>query len=399
MERCSQIEERQARSVARGSVCAILVVALLALPASAGAAGWRVQSAPPVPEGSSVVLQGVSCAAADACEAVGSFINAAEVQVPLAESWDGTRWTIDDVPLPVVLTPHDFGMLSSVSCSGRSACTAVGGYGTGPSNATFAERWDGHVWTFERTPQSSVDFLTQLSGVSCWSATACRAVGYGDSTNGMFSFAAFWNGMSWAPQSVPEGPLTPSRDYSNAALASVSCTSPSACTAVGGHDQGALIETWNGHRWAIRRTPKSTDTLAGVSCQSRTKCTAVGWAMGRRGGTKTLVERDNGSRWTIQRSANRRGHGSARLAAVSCARPSQCTAVGFSLSGRRHSRTRPFTEAWDGSRWIVQATPNPHPGSAGALDAISCTAARICTAVGSSGGTALIERHLPAQRR
>jgi hypothetical protein len=94
--------------------------------------------------------------------------------------------------------------------------------------------------------------------------------------------------------------LTPSSP--GAALVSVSCASPTVCTAVGNINEelGMLAERWNGQRWSIQPTPPPIGTLLellGVSCPSPTVCTAVGWQAppSEMGPVLPLVERWTGS--------------------------------------------------------------------------------------------------------
>lgn len=62
----------------------------------------------------------------------------------------------------------------------------------------------------------------------------------------------------------------------------MSCTSASACTAVGDYSNSAtrvtLAERWNGTTWSIQHTPNPPQggILNGVSCPSASACTAVG---------------------------------------------------------------------------------------------------------------------------
>ncbi len=78
----------------------------------------------PVPTGAKASsFSGVSCSAATACEAVGSYVNSGGTTVTLAESWNGTAWSIQSTPNPTGATSSS---LSSVSCISSSACTAVG---------------------------------------------------------------------------------------------------------------------------------------------------------------------------------------------------------------------------------------------------------------------------------
>src|SRR5262245_4245001 len=68
-------------------------------------------------------------------------------------------------------------------------------------------------------------------------------------------------------------------------LSSVACSSPQACTAVGGATQSLstpdrmLAERWNGVRWQLQSIPTAagtSDDLYGVSCPSARACVAVG---------------------------------------------------------------------------------------------------------------------------
>ncbi len=82
----------------------------------------------------------------------------------------------------------------------------------------------------------------------------------------------------WTVQPVPAPP--------NGQLSGVSCTSTSACAAVGSYADSTgnivtLAEQWNGTSWQVQSTPNpagaTTSILNGVSCTSATSCTAVGY--------------------------------------------------------------------------------------------------------------------------
>src|SRR5207247_3597769 len=84
-----------------------------------------------------------------------------------------------------------------------------------------------------------------------------------------------WDGTSWTEVPTPQ----PSAGYST--LRSVSCPSPSSCTAVGWATNGQnapLIESWDGSAWTIKTTSTPNDgVLFDVSCVDGNSCTAVGW--------------------------------------------------------------------------------------------------------------------------
>ena len=61
--------------------------------------------------------------------------------------------------------------------------------------ATQAEAWDGASWTIQNTLNPSGFRSAQLNGVSCTSETACTAVGvFTDHADGQQALAERWNG-------------------------------------------------------------------------------------------------------------------------------------------------------------------------------------------------------------
>src|SRR6185437_3916022 len=157
------------------------------------------------------------------------------------------------------------------------ACTAVGSYITRVGGlSTLAERWNGTSWSIQPTPDQPGGDGSSLLGVSCTSAGACTAVGYyyNPGSNTTSTLAEAWNGTSWAIQPTPRHATTVFQD-----LDAVSCTSPTACIAVGSVGYDTLAELWNGTSWALQPTPGPATLVprlaAGVSCTSASTCTAV----------------------------------------------------------------------------------------------------------------------------
>ncbi|MEO6472983.1 MAG: hypothetical protein ABIR57_13410, partial [Aeromicrobium sp.] len=140
----------------------------------------------------------------------------------------------------------------------------------------------------------------------------------------------------------------------------------------------------------IQTTPNpigTTDSqLNGVSCTSATACTAAGFHNASSGGSKTLAERWNGTKWTIQTTPNPTGSAYSRLDGVSCASSTACTAVGYYYGS---SAGKTLVERWNGTTWTIQTTPNPTGATGSYLSGVSCTSATACTAAGHydpSGG-------------
>ena len=115
-----------------------------------------------------------------------------------------------------------------MSCNSPTNCTAVGyNYTNNNTNTTvtLAESWNGSSWTVQPTPTPEGSLYANLDAVSCASSTDCTAVGY---NSGSSAIAEGWNGTTWSLE------LTPYPDGPPNDLAGVSCGSPNSCTAVGG---------------------------------------------------------------------------------------------------------------------------------------------------------------------
>lgn len=193
-----QVKLRVAATAALIASMGILSAAMA--PQSAAQARQRPPSSAALAAALQSELYGVSCASASACTAVGHYVSAAGTTVSLAERWDGTTWAVQSTPNPSDATAS---YLNGASCTSASACTAVGWYQTSPGvYETLAERWDGTTWAVQSTPNPSGATASYLFGVSCGSASACTATGYTLNPN-YKALAERWNGTAWALQSIP----------------------------------------------------------------------------------------------------------------------------------------------------------------------------------------------------
>jgi hypothetical protein len=356
--------------------------------------GWTVQPTPNPGGGRESLLKAVSCTSASACTAVGDYTDSAGDLVTLAERWDGNTWTVQTTPNPTGALDS---FLNGVSCTSATSCTAVGSFITSARTlVTLAETWNGTSWTIQATPTPTGAQNSSLSGVSCTSATSCTAVGnYTNSGGTEVTLAETWNGTTWTAQTTPNPTGT------SASLSGTSCTSGTACTAVGSYVSSSgiymmLAERWDGSKWTIQATPNPSNApnfLYGVSCTSTTGCTAVGYYNGSGGDQLTLAVRWDGTNWTIQSTPDPSGGRESSLSGASCTAPAACTAVGYYVNTTGHQLM--LAERWDGVAWTVQTTPNPTGAQFSSLSGVSCTSATACTAVGSyanSAGLTLAER-------
>jgi hypothetical protein len=208
-----------------------------------------------------------------------------------------------------------------VSCPAVNRCFAVGVL-TGLDEAfAFIEAWNGKQWKLV-VPAEPDPWDNELNSVSCTSVSNCFAVG----NRGIHTWVLHWDGARWTTMRTPSPPV-------GARLARVSCSSASFCMAVGFRDvinpYRPFAMRWNGKDWSIVPTPMPSTgaTFDGVDCWSATACTAVG--SGDTGGSRTVAERWDGVRWTLESTANLPGRDNNGLTDVECRGPRDCFAVGL----------------------------------------------------------------------
>jgi hypothetical protein len=378
----------QAVSVAPSAVCVrcLLTFSVLALCpvglASAPSPRWQLQR-PPLPAGrKSSVLDSVSCTSRAKCMAVGSYINEART---LAERWNGLRWTIQPGPNSA---RWDHAVLVSVSCTSGASCVAVGTFQVKKGEESFAlvERWNGSRWQIERSP--SAQGIT-LYRVSCTSGKFCMAVGLRPNGATVVPFAEHWDGKHWSRQTTAALPAHAFSQFNAVSCTSRSSCMAVGSTdgGIAGCTVTALVEHWNGTRWSLDSIPcshpwRDQSSLAGVSCTSSNACVALGsYGVLSAGGARRLpyAMAWNGARWSLSATAPPGDSDTGELGSVSCATRTACLAIGYHRHGTQ--RRLPLVERWNGSTWSI--TPVPFRGSA---NDVSCTR-KTCTVVGTTPRT------------
>jgi hypothetical protein len=318
--------------------------------------GWTVQSTPNLADAADAVLASVSCLSAQDCTAVGSYNDTTGFSFPLAEHWNGSKWSVQPSAGP---TSPAGSVLNSVSCTTRNACTAAGGYVNSTGTLiTLVERWNGTTWEIQPTPNPSGALYVAFNGVACPAVRSCTAVGFlVDSQFNFLTFAEHWNGTTWETQSTPNpnGTSGPNGTLEGG----VSCPAPDACTAVGQwspapapHPGVSLAERWNGLSWQVQATPNppAVDAVngthnapfAGVACPTTNNCTAVGnYDSGNANGDfLALAEHWNGASWSVQKATSPVGSFVSALHGVACPTPRTCVAVGESTRYNAQTNTR-----------------------------------------------------------
>jgi hypothetical protein len=244
---------------------------------------WTIAPVPGVTGDNDNLLNGVSCPSASYCVAVGiAYSGPGPGTTPaetVAELWNGSVWSLMPTPNPAGNLETRF---NAVSCPSTTFCEAVGFYDTsGNDQDIFSESWDGSAWTLDNIPQ--VDGVDALEGVSCVSATSCFAGGFQsdaglieqwngsgwtpdnpavganlrDSVScatahacmatGLETVTEWWNGQKWGNRGAIEPPGKVVSD-----LWGVSCPSVSMCMAAGQTGTRVVAEIWTGKKWVLQ---------------------------------------------------------------------------------------------------------------------------------------------------
>lgn len=341
---------------------------------------WQGQAVPRPAGTVGTFLAGASCVASDACTAVGNLQTASGLHVSLAVRWNGGDWEVQATPNPTGATNS---FLSAVSCASSSHCIAVG-YSQDATNqkSTLAERWNGRAWEIQATPNADGVTDNVLRGVSCTGAAVCTAVGTSTSNFLPQGLIERWDGTAWQRQVAPS-PV----GASGSTLASVSCSTATACTGVGNFTAkstksgGALAEGWDGASWVVEPTAGSTlDFLNAVACTTPASCTAVG----QTGFSQPIADRWDGSSWTAQTIPSPPGAAQTNLVGIACPTQDACLAAGSGLYPSGDGTNLTLSERWNGGQWAIQSSFNPSGATAYGLAGVSCPSASACMAVGFS---------------
>jgi hypothetical protein len=151
-------------------------------------AKWSVVKTPTSKSGQ---LVGDGCFNASACMAIGI----GNKLFAIAQAWKGSAWAATTPAKPSGATTSE---LNGVSCPAASACEAAGTYSTSASSPALAEGWNGKAWTLQKTPAISGSTYASLANVACPAKTGCWAVGQSFKGSTGTPVIERWNGKSWS---------------------------------------------------------------------------------------------------------------------------------------------------------------------------------------------------------
>jgi len=255
-------------------------------------------------------LDAVSCVANGDCVAVGTYATANGFTPFVVSKTAGTWSPSKRLPLPSNAVSANNADALGLSCATITSCVATGSYrAPGSSTIPFISSLTNGTWHSVAAPlPSDADTNSQdafLDAITCWTPSACVAVGsYAAGVNQVDLVAALNHGV-WTATAVA-GPSTGASPSNEAnALNAVSCWAPWSCAAVGQYGtttgvgstvsfsvSGANSATWPGSQWVSTPTlsptpPTSLSSLFTVSCLAATSCVAGGSY-----GTPTLQRAD-----------------------------------------------------------------------------------------------------------
>jgi hypothetical protein len=339
-------------------------------------------------------LNGVSCPSTTACVAVGvAYDFGSGLYLPAAETLADGQWTATSPPLPAGTTGGNGVALQAVSCVSAGSCVAVGHDLSGSNNYSLplVETLANGVWT-PSTPSfpDAADGArsdTGLYGVSCSSTSACVAVGSDTAVLHGYALPLLetLSGGAWTPSTLPQPTGT-----EDGLLRGLSCVSATACTAVGYDTTGGPIAdtlaggTWKAAKPALPAGNTDGELLA-VSCASATTCVATGAVEPTSVQFDPLVESLAGGVWKPTTPRLPGGDTLGALDGVSCTSATSCMATGYddiAQNSNPYGNQFPLAEALSAGVWTPKNVPLLSGDGIGVLDGVSCPSSTVCHSAG-----------------
>jgi hypothetical protein len=332
----------------------------------------------PSPQVSNAELVGAAAISTSDIWGVGSQSSAGFPQAPLAEHFDGTRWSVVSTP-----SPTSDSVFRGVAGAASNDVWAVGSGGT--NNATLIEHWNGTNWSEFSSPTMPTGSV--LKGVTAPASKNVWAVGTNSTSNN--ALVEHWDGTSWSVVSSPAFAgvtiLSLGGMISADSTTDVWVVGAQANAAVGAPFNGAVALHWNGQTWSVM---SGAEFAQSVTALSPTNVWGAGFR-GERFNHRTIdlpvVVHWDGTSWSIVPSPNPnlmspiQGSQLGGIAAISA---NDIWAVG-------HNEGSTLTEHWDGKSWKVVDSPNPGQSNflAGVTALSDGTVAAVGNQFGSTTGT------------
>ncbi|HEV8065601.1 MAG TPA: hypothetical protein VGP46_12240 [Acidimicrobiales bacterium] len=380
---------------------------------------WTMLS-PDLPGGANDAdLSAVSCPSAGNCSAIGMSDSGLGVISAVLVDETAGKWTAGiKASLPA---GGDSPLLDGISCASAGNCVAVGQYyepepvaGHGLIVTETAGKWA--TGTTAALSAGIAASGVNITAVACPTVGNCSAVGeYTTSSDAQLGLLLSETGGKWAPavEASTPGSSSPTPEVTMSAL---SCPSAGNCSAVGtyfdsdGNSQAVTFTSTAG-KWAAGKgvtlpkgAPSVTDSsLGSVSCRTAGNCTAVGAYFDGSSHQQGLLVSETAGKWSTALEApvpaGAFSDPLVTVAAVSCSAVGDCSAVGRYADSPTDTAGLLLTEA--SGKWSAVSAPLP-PGAATVaaptMASVSCPATAACDGVGtyqSASGSALVETSAP----
>ena len=329
--------------------------------------------------------------------------------------------TVARAPLSIgALTSQQQATVNSVSCWGLNDCVGVGSFRTSAGNQLLigtevAGTWSSgprvslpsdRAWSWTKLPGP----ITELTSVSCPTASTCVAVGSYLTSSGFEPLVAIETQGHWSNALRISLPGTAALTSQQSALLAVNCASAISCVAVGtfldsNSNQLPFSVTSNNDVWSAAQIPllpsgavnsDQVSELTSVSCPNVGNCNAVGSFINQ-SGYAAMVLSLRANHWasasiavTIVEPSNAISPANAQattLNAISCLTVSSCVSVGqfATTSGYSPMGVTSSNFIWTQAQQIAAPTMSKPSGALfGGLNALSCVPGN-CLAVGTYG--------------
>jgi hypothetical protein len=258
---------------------------------------------------------------------------------PLAEHWDGTRWT--KTPVPAGGSCPQMGLTGVFDQSVTSAWAI----GQGLDSWPLAYHWNGVGWVYTTLPHTA----TSLAAVDGAPGSHVWVAGYG-----------VYRHSSHRWVQVGKGQVS-----GLSVLSDSDVWVTGACNWASQRCQ-TLVRHWNGTRWSTLRTPNPgvSNGFTAIAARSRTNVWAVGFTEPRIGApARTLIAHWNGKRWARIPSPHPGGSDGDILQSIALNPHAGAWAAGYQGLQVYRQPNREFTSRalvlhWIAGRWTIVPSPS-----------------------------------------
>src|SRR5215217_1208817 len=225
---------------------------------------------------------------------------------------------------------------------------------------TGAEHWDGSSWSQVPVPDVGTG-ENMLNGVDASTSNNVWAVGYSGLSGRYSTLIERWNGTQWRVVTSPNADTN-----GDNVLRSVDALSSTNAWAVGSSrtatSHKSLIQRWNGTSWTIVSSPNPGtigNSLLGVAASGPNDIWAVGWKNSGDGLGSLLLHYD-GTRWTEGATVPKVGTGDNVLTSISAVSNDDVWATGYYIDGTQY---KTLTLHYNGTTWSHVPSPNGADGT------------------------------------